>query len=249
MAKDKNPSGEQSSSPIAGPTHGPKDTPNEEIERRVAALEKSTTDLNKRIFDSHKWFVTVLFSAVAVLLGVYGVMSRLDVRDSTNDREKKVDKATGEMEKKFAELSGEALKKPLLEIYTVQGLLDGQVFEISQNSALPIYPLFFKNIGDKRTEPLSIQLSFTSDVFMNGTGPEWQRTATDDKDYPFNYNSGAATYSRAAGIGIAPQETWPLQAGFLNQVGCPITNIVKCKFKVFYGADKPAEAKFVIKFK
>jgi hypothetical protein len=78
MAKDKNPNGEQPPPPKGENFNG-------EIDRRLTALEKSTADLNNRIFDSHKWFVTVLFSAVAVLLGVYGVMSRLDVRDSTNE--------------------------------------------------------------------------------------------------------------------------------------------------------------------
>jgi hypothetical protein len=54
-----------------------------EIERRFAALEKSVSDLNGRIFDGHKWFVTVLFSAVAVMLAFFGLLSRWDVKDST----------------------------------------------------------------------------------------------------------------------------------------------------------------------
>ena len=100
MAKSKNPSGEQPPQPKDENLNG-------EIDRRLTALEKSTTDLNNRIFDSHKWFVTVLFSAVAVVLTVYGVMSRLDVKDSTAAMEKRVDAKTSEMEKKVQAFVGE----------------------------------------------------------------------------------------------------------------------------------------------
>jgi len=243
MPKEKKHLASEESLPSKG------DSSNTETERRLTTLEKQTVDLNNRIFDSHKWFVTILFSAVAVVLTVYGVMSRLDVKDSTAEMEKRVDSKTSEMEKKFAALSGEALKKPLLEISDIRGPLDGRVFEISQNGPVPFNPLFFKNVGDKRTEPLSIQLSVSSDLFMNG-GSEWQRTATDDQDYPFSYYSSEAVSSRTAGIGIAPQETWPLQFYEYNQrIFSPTTNAVTCKLKVFYGAEKPAEAKFIIKFK
>ena len=50
-------------------------------------------------------------------------------------------------------------------------------------------------------------------------------------------------------IGVAPQETWTMQPEFSGQIYPSRTNVIVCKLQVFYGADKPAEAKFVIKFK
>jgi hypothetical protein len=122
------------------------------------------------------------------------------------------------------------------------------VFEISSGRQLPFYPLFFKNIGDKRTDPLSIRLQASSD--LSGIGQtDWQPVATNDKDYPFSYYSNMAIYSRTTGIGVAPSETWTMQPEFGGQIYSYRTNVVVCKLQVFYGADKPAEAKFVIKFK
>src|ERR1044072_2776755 len=203
MSKNKNSVGEQSSALKDEALPRSKEIQTSETERRLTTLEKTAVDLNNRIFDSHKWFVTVLFSVVAVVLTVYGVLSRLDVRDSTKEMEKRVEAATTEMEKKFAMLSGEALKKPLLQVSVAQGPLDGQVFEIPvDNRGIPFFPLFFKNTGDKRTEPLSLQLSATFDLF-NGNS-DWSRTATDDTNYPFSYYSREVISSRTAGGGIAP---------------------------------------------
>jgi hypothetical protein len=153
------------------------------------------------------------------------------------------------MQKNFTALSGEALKKPLLEISDKQGLLDGQAFEISPNTPIPFNPLFFKNTGDKRTEPLSIQLFSSADLFQQYGGGDWVPTSTVNKDYPFCYYSSTIIESRTAGVGIAPQETYPLQGQGYQQLVESFTNVVACKLVVFYGADKPAEAKFVIKFK
>ena len=251
MSKDKHPANE--------PSPPQKETSNGEIQHRLTALENSVAEMRKSHLEGHKWFTTVMFTLVGVLLVYTGNQSKTDVReairdmksdvhDSTKDMQMKVDGATIDMERKFAALSGEALKRPLLEISDAQGLLDGRVFEITSGSQLPFYPLFFKNIGDKRTDPLSIRLQASSD--LSGIGQvDWQSVATNDKNYPFSYYSNTAIYSRTTGIGVAPLETWTMQPEFGGQIYSSRTNVVVCKLQVFYGADKPAEAKFVIKFK
>jgi hypothetical protein len=251
MSKDKQPANE--------PLPLQKESPNGEIQHRLTALEDSVAEIRKSHLEGHKWFTTVMFTLVGVLLVYTGNQSKTDVREairdmksdvheSTKDMQMKVDGATSEMQKKFAALSGEALKRPLLDISDSHGLLDGQTFEISPGSQLPFYPLFFKNIGDKRTDPLSIRLHASSD--LSGIGPvDWQSVATNDKDYPFSYYSNLAINSRTTGIGIAPLETWTMQPEFGGHIYPSRTNVIVCKLQVFYGADKPAEAKFVIKFK
>ncbi len=253
MAKSKNSNSEQPSQPREEMSFG-------EIEHRLIALENSVNETRKSHLEGHKWFVTIIFTLVGFLLAYTSNQSKnevreavrdmkSDLRDSSQDLQTKVNNATTEMEKRFAELSGEALKKPLLTISDSQGLLDGQMFEVSQNSPIPFYPIFLKNIGDKRTDPISVQLSLSSDIFMNGND-EWMRTATDDKIFPFSYYSSTVISSRTMGVGIAPQETWSLQGdNFGSRIYAIGTNAVSCKLKVFYGADKPAEASFTIKFR
>jgi hypothetical protein len=230
----------------------------------LTALENSVAEMRRSHLEGHKWFTTIfttiIFGLVGLLLAYTGNQSKTDireairdmksdVRESTKDMQMKVDGTTSEMERKFAVLSGEALKRPLLEISDLHGLLDGQTFEISPGRQMPIYPLFFKNVGDKRTDPLSIRLYASADIQGIANAGDWQAVATNDKDYPVSYYSNLAISSRTTGIGIAPQETWTFQPDFGGQLFSFQTNTVVFKLQVFYGADKAAEAKFVIKFK
>jgi tetrahydromethanopterin S-methyltransferase subunit G len=235
-----------------------------EIKRRLEVLEKSVSDLNNNLVEKHLRTITLVFSCVtglialcALLVTFLGYISKSDVHDSTRDMESrmdktsaeleaKVDKTTSEMERKFEALSGEALKKPSLQILFGDQLLDGQEFKISSNSQLPFYPLFFKNNGDKKSDPLSIRLYCSTDIGLNG-GEYWQRIPSNDKDYPFCYYF--MSESRTMGIGVAPKETWAIAGTYEDNVSFVMTNVFNCKLLAFYGADEPAEAKFVIRLK
>lgn len=210
-------------------------------ERRIAALERAVSDLNGRVFDGHKWFVTVLFSAVGIMLAIFGVMSRLDVRDATSAMEKKVDAKTAEMEKRFLALAGEAFKKPALEILNESVPLDGRTLLVAPvTSEFSIDSLFLRNVGDKRTEPLSIRLSAT---LLLGKGydegsPDWERVPSFDTNYVVSFNSTRhVTIAPGETLNIQPLRVRP-EAGLF-----PVTNIL-WKVVVFYGGEKPTEARF-----
>jgi hypothetical protein len=207
--------GEQSTLAVAREDKG-------EIERRLAAMEESVAEMRTSHLESHKWFITIIFTGVAILLTVLGIISKVDVReavrdmrlelrDTAKDVQSKVDNATGEMEKKFQALSGEALK----------------------------------NEGDKRSEPLSIRLYCSGPISFNGG--DWEAFASNDKDYPFGY--ALPLYRATLGIAIAPKETWTMDNTFGVGVSPQLTNVVSCKLQVFYGADRPAEPKFSITWK
>ena len=247
MAKNKN-------SNIDPPPPAKDENHNGEIDRRLTALEKSTADLNNRIFDSHKWFVTILFSAVAVVLTVYGVLSRLDVRDSTSEMEKRVNTATSDMEKRFQALAGEALKKPVIELMHENVPLENELIEITARAnisptELPFNTLFVKNIGDKRTEPLSIRFSLAIPIYLSfEERQEWETAASYETNFPGSF------YSTRHDT-VAPGETLnihPLILGMDLSSAQTValmsqqTNILG-KIQVFYGGEKPAEAVFRVK--
>jgi len=228
-----------------------------DVERRLAALEISVSEIRKSHLEGHKWFTTVMFTLIAVLLTVLGIMSKSDVREAIRDMksdmrdvsldlQSKVDKTTGEMEKNFQNLAGESLKKPLLTIATRTGFLDGQIFDISQNKNFPILPLFLKNEGDKRTGSLSIRLASSCDLGLQNSY-EWQPVESNQKDLPFTY------YYRGSGpaMDIAPKETATftgeniLPTIFLS--GTTTNGLIDCKLQIFYESEKPAEAKFQLK--
>ena len=232
------------------------------VEHRLAALEDSVKEMRKSNLEGHKWFTTVMFTLVALLLTVVGIMSKSDVReairdmksdmrDVSADMQNKVEKATGEMEKNFQNMAGESIKKPLLTIATRAGFLDGQVFDISQDKRFPILPLFLKNEGDKKTGGLSIRLAASCDLGLQNNGWTWQQVESNQKDLSFWY------YYRgeAAGevIGVAPKETLTFTGGQMLPNIFPaglITNgIIDCKLQIFYEAEKPAEAKFQLKLR
>ncbi|HEY5504614.1 MAG TPA: hypothetical protein VIK28_05600 [Sedimentisphaerales bacterium] len=236
MAKNKNSAGEQSSSPKDENSNG-------EIERRLAALEKSTADLNNRIFDSHKWFVTILFSAVAVVLTVYGVMSRLDVKDSTAAMEKRVESKTSEMQAKVQALVGEALKKPVLEVVTADDQpLEGKTNVVYGGGGdFQIYTVFLKNTGDKRTEPVSIRVSLGASFQYGYNGShDWEQAPTSEKDFAISFYSTRTTTT------IAPGQT-------VNMLSLPIMGDLSkpalCELEVFYGGEKPVRTRFYISTK
>ena len=93
-----------------------------DLGRRIASLESSIIEIRKSHLEGHKWFTTVMFTLVAVLLTVLGTVSKTDVRDairdmksesrdSTKDMQATVDFAVSDMDRKFQALSGEALKR------------------------------------------------------------------------------------------------------------------------------------------
>lgn len=230
-----------------------------ETARRFEALEKTTAEAYKAVWDGHKTFIAVALALGAVFGGFLTYLSRQDVKDA-NSRldtklqhfEERFSRQEEKFEKRFADLAGTALKKPALEISTSKGALDGQEFEISGGDRLPFYPLFLKNTGDRKTDPISVRLYTTASLIGMGNGVNWVTTQSNDKEYSSSYflRGDSADAGGRAGMEIAPKETWTFELGqFTEQIFVTGTNRVDCKLLVFYGTELPCEAKFVLKFK
>lgn len=223
---------------LESPPQDPNVPADAEVKRRLAALEKSVSDLNVRIFDSHKWFVTILFSAVAVMLSLFAYWSRLDVKDSTAAMERRVEYKTAEMEKKVEALVGEALKKPILEAVTADGQpLEGKT-NILFNAGPQIYTVFLKNLGDRRTEPLSIRISLGTGFQLGpGASVDWEQAPTNQKDFAISFYSKRTTTTIAAGQTLNVQSL-PIEGDFSKPA--------LCELEVFYGGEKPVRTRFYI---
>src|SRR5882672_4291217 len=96
--------------PLSGPTSMPTEPAPKPESDRIERLEKNLADVNNRVFDAHKWFVTVMFSLVFVALAAMGILSKLDVRDSIKVMEDRADRATREMKAEIHAVIGDALK-------------------------------------------------------------------------------------------------------------------------------------------
>jgi len=222
MGRNRNPPDDPRPSPNP-------ETPPQEIERRLSALEKSAIDLNNRVFDAQKIFVTIIFSAVAALLTVYGVMSRLDVRESTA----KVEKATEDMKREFQNLAGNALRRPELQILFRGKSLNGQTLE----DQAPLNPIFLKNVGNKSTEPLSIRLFYSQGVSLLGVVPT--EIPSSDSDFPH------CAFLGGGQLTVGAKETWVYDQPLGLGLSADSTNGL-LKLVVYYGGEDAVNASFNI---
>lgn len=202
-----------------------------EAKRRLEALEKSASDLNNRVFDWQKTFTTIVFVALSAMLTVYGVMSRMEVRDLTA----KVDRSIEEMKRNFDELSREAVRKPIVEIVHKNKPLNGQTVP----SGTSLRPLFLKNVGSKSTEPISIRFFCSSEISMSSSS---QMIPSVDPDFPFSYYVYLGNQTVTIGAG----EAFVFDEAFSFSYSGGATSNVVCKLHIYYGGDKPAEALFSV---
>src|SRR5262249_44654770 len=204
---------------------------------------------DKSIQERHARLITWIFSVVAFIVTVtsisvawLGASSRTESREAAKEMKSDVKEKLEDLEKRFQVLAGQSLRKPFLQISLSSGALDGQQFQIRQGDRVPFLPLFLKNEGEKTTEPLSIRLFASARLRFDNL--RWQEIENNDKDFPFCYYFDE---SRHMGNGIAARETWTI-SGNIDQIHSLGTNRVSCRLSVFYGAEKPAEANFLIKF-
>ncbi|MEK7721073.1 MAG: hypothetical protein AAB359_01645, partial [Elusimicrobiota bacterium] len=155
----------------------------------------SVQKLETNLLERHAKLITIIFSCMTVFVGVCAILvtllgwfSKSDTRDATKEMESKVEKKMAEIDAKFQLLAGEALKKPVLELLHDGVPLENRLVEIfRQMNVMPLQTsldtLFLRNVGDKRTEPLSIRISTTLPFQMGWDLQEWERVPSFDKEY------------------------------------------------------------------
>jgi hypothetical protein len=249
-----------------------------ERDRRIAALEKSLSELSSSLAERHLKTITIVFSCVtglialcALLVTFLGYFSKSDVQQATTRMESRMDKAASDldsktskvisemqaridssvdgMERKFEALSGEALKKALLTVTTPHGKLDGQTYEISGMTPFPPDPLFITNDGEKSTEPLSIRVYFSAPINASYMGGPMIAYRSADREFPIAYYLDLSGLVGRGSLSIAAKETWTFESSNLPQISPLTTNVIVCKMQFFYGADKPSDVRFTMRWK
>jgi len=202
-------------------------------------------------FDSFKVYTTVLFTSLALLVGISGVLSRIEVRDQMKEMQTQFDKQAAVLQKKFEDFAGESLKRPQIQLLHDGRLLEGQSIplpfqaNVSPKSAT-IDSLFIRNTGDKTTEPIALRIAINRPVFLTYHGnPHWEQATSYEKEYV------SAFYSSKQ-VSVHPGETFNIQPLALDWVmgqhpDNTATN-VRCKLEVFYGGARPSEATFTAAF-
>lgn len=228
-----------------------KSVSNADLERRIAKLEESIPKIENSHLERHTKFITIIFGCMTAFIAFCGIMltvlaalSKSDTREATKDMQAQVVKATDDMEKKFAALSGEALKKPELQVTCQNGPLDGHLFEIPTQHPNPVDlgALFLKNTGTKRTETLSIRLYSSENVNMFSSGV-WEPVASNDANYHYSW------YLNSSSVSVDKGETWTFDRTMSFQLMNGATTNLNFRMLIFYGGENPAEAEFAVKFK
>ena len=237
---------QEKSTTTAEPTH---EAPaSRDQARRIEALEKAVADNNKSYIDVLKWAIAIIFPILTVFLAGLGIMTRYDATQSIKEATTKVDKAITEMDKRFAALAGEALKKPIIELLHDGRPLAGSAVELHWDYNVTPYDeatlttLFLKNVGERRTEPLSINLAVAY-PFKLVPNPryqsrqDWEQTTSFEKDYVTSFSSTRHTT-------LAPGETLNIHPIVLEGDNTDVKTNIPCRILIFYGGERPAEARF-----
>ncbi len=211
-----------------------------------ALVDDAVRPLRERHYDSYKAYTTIIFTALVLLVGVMGVLSRIEVRDQVMDMQTRFERQEGELRNRFEMLAGEALKRANIELLHEGKPLEGQAIEIRYlpnnrpNDAI-LDTLFIRNSGDKRTEPIAMRVSIGApddlDLDPYNKNPRWERTSSPDKNYAVSfYSSQQVMVHPGETFGIYPLHLdWRLETSLTNRA---------CKLEVFYGDARPAEAVF-----
>jgi hypothetical protein len=251
---------ERSAGQIQEAAHLARTMESTEVARRLTVLETTVGKLENSLLERHTKIITIIFSCVtlfvavcAILVTLLGILAKSDSHEATLEMQSKVKDALADVDKKFQALAGEAFKKPAVQLFYNNLPLENQVVEMTPTQGmLNISPLdvslnnlLMKNVGDKRTEPLSIKLSVAGPFDLGYGTADWEEGNSIEKQYAATFHSKRVelTVSPGEALNVDPIILVTESAGLIMR-----TNFA-CKIQVFYGGEKPAEAQFRVHVK
>ena len=193
------------------------------INRTKSHFDREIEFLEKRYYDSHKFFRHTLTAISSVIIFVTILISVLSIISSN-----KIDSAIERMDKRFNELSG---KVPSVEINFENRPIDGQIIDLTSPDSVYLLPkIEFINTGSGQSTFPSISLYFSDEVKLL-TRNIWLIGQSNDDYYKFLYELNTSqSYTPDLRV-IFPGET-----DYLPEFKfVPLLNIsiIKCKIIVF----------------
>lgn len=243
-----------------------------EFERRVKANEDTAAEVQRNHIGHIKWMVGITM----IVVGWFAYLNRSDTKDASdklraeasNVEIKSHDRLSemqtnldgqmflletnfnGQMllfEKRFEELAGDALKRPVLQLLISNNVpLDLHYFPRPAfgNYVFPPAIFYLKNIGERKTDQMKMQLFASEEIPLDRGGGAYAYQTT-DTNYPFGYQLDF----RATGIdleSVAAKQEIPLPIGCFGSFRWDRTgtNPIACRLVIYYGGDAPLEQKF-----
>ena len=177
------------------------------------------------------------------LLAIFGVMVPIWLTSSSTER---VDKAIESIEKRFDELVGKQLRRPIIECSYQNKSLEGQSIDCVVGEYKSIFPIIVRNVGDGSSSLLYCRLYLASDELpSNDFSISWWHLLPDCDEAP-EYTL-AYDYVDNGKFLLHPQMTFPLRPGQWS--GFTKERDVQALLKVYYGEPEPRILKFSINFK
>jgi hypothetical protein len=221
-----------------------KDKPRPDEENIDLIIDKKIADAKLDVSESRLRFVLWIGGALsAALIAVFGIILPMW---QTQTLKEDVHRAIDNMEKRFAELTGEQLRKPEIECYLDGEKLEGAVMHIErekQGSKL----LYMKNTGDKETSAIKLVIYTKEDVGCSFGEYYKQVTSLDETEngFKFAFRADPLTdyggYIRVQARGFEIIEFQP------NCRPNP-TLETAALLKVYYGQPEPKIFRFTVKF-
>jgi len=228
------------------------------IEDRISALEKQIKEVPERMLERQLRTVTTILGVTGGLIVATGLLSagitRLIAKDTRDDSreylgrmEKQVSMRIEDMERRFERLAGDAFKRPLVSLVLREQPLEGQSVEMPLwRNVQPLEALFpqfsFKNIGSKRSEPVSIHITVNTNITLAFDDGSWRLRQERADENILSFSQSGSSYTVAPGETLSmPQLRIRLHRDIYSISNFPVS------VTVFYGADQPATARFQVR--
>lgn len=213
----------------------------EEVEIIVSdRISHARLELAEKRLNFLLWFGGTVGGAVLV---IFGIILPIWLTGSSTQR---IDNAIESMERRFEELVGKQLRRPLIECSYQNKSLEGQSVDCIVGESNSIFPIIVRNVGDGSTNLLYCRLYLASDELpSNNFSISWWHLLPDCDESP-EYTL-AYDYVDNGNFLLHPQMPFPLRPG--QWKGFKKGSSAKALLKVYYGEPEPRRVKFSINFK